>query len=100
MPKFTTTTTTTTTASGAAVSAAILGIACAAFFASAAPPPTAGLQIAPLADQPLAEADRVPVRAKGAACSSRSWPYYDQDCRFDLRAPAKEAQTIRVIDLR
>jgi|GEM_PF-1542669 len=98
MPKFTATT--ATTASGAAVGVAILGIACAAFFASAAPPATAGPQMAPLADQPLAEADRVPVRATGAACSLRSWPYYDQDCRFDLRAPAKEARTIRVIGLR
>ena len=94
MPTFTTTT------SGAAVSAAVLGIAVAAVFSSAAPPAKAGLQTVPLADQPLAEADRVPVRATGAACSLRSWPYYEQDCRFDLRAPAKEARTIRVIGLR
>jgi hypothetical protein len=53
-----------------------------------------------LALQPLAKADRLPVRETGAACSSRSWPYYDQNCRFDLRSPAKDARTVRVIPLR
>jgi hypothetical protein len=89
-----------TTQVGAAVGAAVLGIGSAAFFASAAPQAKAGPNIAPVVHQPLAEVDRLPVRAKGAACSSRSWPYYDQDCRFDLRSPAKEARAIRVIDLR
>jgi hypothetical protein len=75
-----------TTISGIAVSAAVLGIALAAFFASAAPQAKA--------------ADRLLVRASGAACSSHSWPYYDQACRFDLRSPSKDARTVRVVALR
>jgi hypothetical protein len=94
MPKF------ATTASGAAVSALATGIAFASFFTSAAPQAKEGPGIISAVHQPLAKADRLPVRPTGAACSSRSWPYYDQDCRFDLRGPATEARTVRVIALR
>lgn len=93
MPKF-------TNAAGLVVGAAVLGIAFAAFFASASPPAKAGPQLASVLHQPLAEADRRPVHAEDAACSFHGWPYYDQSCRFDLRTPAKEAPTVRVIALR
>jgi hypothetical protein len=76
------------TTSGIAVSAAVSGIAVAAFLASAAPQANAEPQTTP-----------VEVSAKGAACSSHSWPYYDQDCRFDLRTSAKMPPTVRVIAL-
>jgi hypothetical protein len=90
----------TTAASGTAVTTAVLGITLAAIFASSAPPAKAAPLTGIVVDQPLAKADRLPVRTKGAACSSRSWPYYDQDCQFDLRNPANDARTIRVIALR
>jgi hypothetical protein len=86
-----------TTASGLVVGAAVLGLAFAAVFASTAPSADAERQIDSV--QPL-EASRLPVRIEGAACSSHGWPYYDQGCRFDLRAPANEAPTVRVIALR
>jgi hypothetical protein len=88
------------TTSGIVVSTAVLGIAFAASFASDAPPAKVGPQIASVLHQPLAKADRLPVRTIGAACSLDGWPYYDQGCRFDLRTPAKEARTVRVIALR
>ena len=91
MPKF-------TTASGLVIGAAVMAIAFAAFFASDAPTAKADPQIASV--PPLAKADRFPVRIEGAACSSHGWPYYDRGCRFDLRTPAKEAPTVRVISLR
>jgi hypothetical protein len=90
----------TTAASSTAVSAAVLGIALAAVFASVAPQAKADPRIASVVYQLLAKADRLAMPTKGAACSSRAWPYYDQDCRFDLRSPANPARTIRVIALR
>jgi hypothetical protein len=89
-----------TTASGIVVSTAVLGIAFAAFLASASPPAKAEPQIASVLLLPLAKADRLPERTAGAACSLHGWPYYDPGCRFDLRAPAQEARTVRVIALR
>jgi hypothetical protein len=50
--------------------------------------------------QPLAKGDRLSALTRGAPCSSRSWPYYDQNCRFDLRKPADEAPMVRIIALR
>jgi hypothetical protein len=97
MPKFIAT-------SSFAASAAVLGITFAALLASAAPQAKAEPQIAsvvqPPLTQPLAKADDLPIQVKGAACSSHSWPDYDQDCRFDLRSPAKPVQMVRVIALR
>jgi hypothetical protein len=49
---------------------------------------------------PLALADRVPAIAKVNACLPRGWPYYEQSCLFDLRTPADEVRTVRVIGLR
>ena len=45
-----------------------------------------------------AVADAIPAR--GSACSSRGWPNYEQSCLFDLRTPANEVRTVRVIGLR
>lgn len=44
-----------------------------------------------------AVADGLSAIAKGNACSSRGWPNYEQSCLFDLRTPAKEVGTVRVI---
>jgi len=45
------------------------------------------------------KADRLPLLVTGAACSSHSWPNYDQSCQFDLRRPAGEVRTVRVVAL-
>jgi hypothetical protein len=87
-----------TTAMGLVIGAVVLGIAFAASFASDAPTAKAEPQIASVLQ--LAKADRLPVRTQEGACSVYGWPYYDQGCRFDLRTPAKEASTVRVIGLR
>ncbi len=50
--------------------------------------------------QSNAKSDRIPALLKGAACSSRGWPHYEPRCQFDLRRPANEARTVRVIALR
>jgi len=36
---------------------------------------------------------------KGAVCSARSWPNYDQICQFDLRTSADHVRPVRVLDL-
>lgn len=36
---------------------------------------------------------------KGAVCSARSWPNYDQTCQFDLRTSADHVRPVRVLDL-
>jgi hypothetical protein len=47
-----------------------------------------------------AKADRLPVVVKGAACSTRGWPHYEQKCQFDRRRPAGDVQTVRIIAVR
>jgi hypothetical protein len=47
-----------------------------------------------------AKADKLPMRVTGTACSTRSWPYYDQNCQFDLRRSANDAGEVRLIGLR
>lgn len=48
---------------------------------------------------PLAKADRLHVPVKGTACSKHGWPNIEPRCQFDLREPAGEARTVRVIAL-
>ncbi len=71
----------------------------------------AGLAVLPASIAPEARAetqvegsfsksDRLPVLEMGAACSSHGWPYYEQSCQFDLRRPAYQARTVRIIALR
>jgi hypothetical protein len=47
-----------------------------------------------------AVADGIPAFTRGSACSPRGWPYYEQSCLFDLRTPADEVRTVRVIGIR
>ena len=54
----------------------------------------------PTLPQPLAKADRLHVPVKGPACSMYGWPNVEPKCQFDLREPAGEARTVRVIALR
>ena len=44
--------------------------------------------------------DRLPVRGKGAACSSLGWPHYEPSCQFDRRRQANDLRAVRVISLR
>jgi hypothetical protein len=41
---------------------------------------------------------RVPIRPN--VCSAHGWPNFEPKCLFDLREPAGEARTVRVIALR
>ena len=47
-----------------------------------------------------AKGDKLPMRVRGTACSLRSWPYYEQNCQFDLRRPANAAGEVRLIGIR
>jgi hypothetical protein len=67
---------------------------------SVVPEAKAETQVMDALHQPHAKSDRLPVLPKGAACSSRGWPYYERSCQFDLRKPPDEARTVRVIALR
>jgi hypothetical protein len=89
-----------TTASGFLVGAAAVGITLAAVFASDSLPAAADPEVASEPNRPLLHTHRLPVRTVGAACSAHGWPYYDPDCRFDLRTPDQEAPTVRLIALR
>jgi hypothetical protein len=81
-----------------AIAAAAFVASLAGFSPSAVPAAKAASDVK--GEQPLAKGDRLSALVRGAACSSRSWPYYDQNCRFDLRKPANEAPTVRIIALR
>ena len=52
------------------------------------------------AAQSLAKGDRLQPLAMATECSLQGWPYYEQSCQFDLRNPAQQARTIRIIALR
>jgi hypothetical protein len=84
---------------GAIVAAAfVAGLA--AFLTSTAQEANAEPQVT-VAPQHLAiKGDRLAQSPKGAACSSRGWPNYEQACQFDVRRPGDEAKTVRVIALR
>ena len=50
--------------------------------------------------QTAARAGRLSVPAIGTACSALAWPNFEPKCQIDLREPAGEARTVRVIALR
>lgn len=81
-----------------AIAAAAITASLAVFLTAAVPEAKAASHVT--GAQPLAKGGRLSVLVRGAACSSRSWPYYDRNCRFDLRKPANEAPTVRIIALR
>ncbi len=81
-----------------AIAAAAIAASLAVFSTSAVPEAKAASHVQ--GEQPLAKGDRLAALVRGAACSSRSWPNYDQNCRFDLRKPANDAPTVRIIAVR
>ena len=46
-----------------------------------------------------AKSERLPGSVKGAACSQRAWPNFEQSCQFDLIRPANQARSVRVLAL-
>jgi len=61
-----------------------------------------GSQVRDVATQTDASATSagIAVPVKGNGCSVHGWPNFEPKCQFDLREPAAEARTIRVIALR
>jgi len=47
-----------------------------------------------------ADGDQLRALAKGAACSSHGWPYYEQACQSDIRVAGNGARAVRIIPLR
>ena len=70
-----------------------------AIFFILAPPAKAQPQVSADAEHALAKGDRLRALVKGAVCSARSWPNYDQICQFDLRTSADHVRPVRVLDL-
>jgi hypothetical protein len=84
----------------AAIAAAALVAGLVVFLTSVVPEARAASQVTDAVHQPHAKGDRLTILVKGAACSSRGWPHYEQSCQFDTRRPANETRTVRVIALR
>jgi len=91
-----------TALTAAALLAATLVAGLAVLLSFVAPEARAGSQVLVkgAVHQSLAKGDRLPRLVKGAACSIRGWPHYEQSCQFDMRRPADEARAVRVIALR
>ena len=71
-----------------------------AIFMSVAPEAKASPQVtSAVVEHVLAKGDRLRPLVKGAACSARNWPNYDQTCQFDLRTSADHVRPVRVLDL-
>ena len=77
------------------VAAAIAGLF--AFATAAVPQANASVDTLP---QASVKGDRLPLHARGAACSQHGWPDFERRCQFDFRNPASETRTVRVIALR
>jgi len=85
---------------GASTHFAPFGAGGMAIFVILAPPAKARPQVASaVVEHVLAKGDRLRPLVKGAACSARSWPNYDQTCQFDLRTSADHVRPVRVLDL-
>lgn len=71
-----------------------------AIFMTVAPEAKAAPQVtSAVVEHVLAKGDRLRPLVKGAACSARSWPNYEQTCQFDLRTSADHVRPVRVLDL-
>jgi hypothetical protein len=82
----------------ATVAAALMG-SFAAFWTTLAPAAIAQSGAEATAQRVLAKGDRLPRLVTGAACSTQSWPSFDQKCQFDLRRSADEVREVRVVSL-
>jgi hypothetical protein len=87
-----------------AFAAAALVGAVAAFLAPVAPQAKAESQSKAASDAIRVDAvhakgDRLPRLVTGRACSSASWPNYDQVCQFDLRRSADDVRVVRIVNM-
>jgi hypothetical protein len=83
----------------AAAAAALVG-SLAAFLPSVAPQARAETHVEPAKSQLAhAKGDRLPRLVTGRACSSASWPNYDQACQFDLRRSADDIRVVRIVNM-
>jgi hypothetical protein len=71
----------------------------ATFLTSIVPEAKAETHVSGALHQVPSKGDRFSARVKGSACL-HSWPNYEQGCQFDLRRPANEARTVRVVAIR
>jgi hypothetical protein len=88
---------TTKSVTVAAAATIAAGMAIVMFVAPQAKPPPHVTSA--VVEHVLAKGDRLRPLVKGAACSARSWPNYDQTCQFDLRTSADHVRPVRVLDL-
>jgi len=50
---------------------------------------------------PVRAANEAPsIVRKGGACSLLEWPNYEHSCQFDVRPPAADMRTVRIIAVR
>jgi hypothetical protein len=82
-----------------AVAAAAIIAAAMAIFVILAPPAKEQPEVVRADVNALAKGDHLHPLVKGAACSARSWPNYNQSCQFDLRTSADQVRPVRVLDL-
>jgi hypothetical protein len=69
-------------------------------FAIYSAPKSAFVDVGKVLPQTSARSDRLRVPVKGAACSQRGWPDFEQNCQFDFRESAGKARAVRVIAMR
>ena len=94
------TTKTVTVAAAATIAAGIAFFMTLAIFMTVAPQAKAPPQAtSAVVEHVLAKGDRLRPLVKGAACSTRSWPNYEQTCQFDMRTSADHVRPVRVLDL-
>ena len=89
----------TTIAASALIVAGALLAGSVVFLTSIAPDAKAETLAASALIPVPAKSDRLPAPMKGSACSSQSWPNYDQTCQFDLRQAAGDVVKVRVVNL-
>ena len=83
----------------AAAAAALVG-SLAAFLTPVAPQARADTQLeAPASPRSTSKGDRLPQLVTGRACSSKSWPHYDQRCQFDLRRSVDDVRVVRMVNM-
>jgi len=88
------------TKSMSAIAAAAVAGCFTAFLTPVAPPAGAETRSdATVLARVHVKADRLPPIVKGRACSSASWPNYDQACQFDLRRSADDIRVVRIVNM-
>lgn len=76
----------------------VAGVIALAITAAPAARTVSGDKVKPALSQITGEADR--LRVPVTACSQHNWPNVEAKCLFDIRNPAGEARSVRIIALR